>query len=44
MLALMHISTIPVGHKSATAITLKAPTAWRRFLDALLLALAAPAV
>jgi hypothetical protein len=44
MLALMHISTVPVARKSAIAITPKAPPAWRRFVDALLLALASPAV
>jgi hypothetical protein len=49
MLALIHLSPVPVadlsfGRETLTAITPKAPSAWRRFMDALLLALAAPSV
>ncbi len=49
MLALMHISTVNGmevrgAQKSAPALSLSAPSSWRRFLDALLMALASPAV
>jgi hypothetical protein len=49
MLALMHISTVNGvevrgGHSSATAMSLSARSSWRRFLDALLMALASPSV
>ena len=49
MLALMQTYTIPsaelsLGHGSVTAITSNANSAWRRFLDAFLLAFSAPAV
>jgi hypothetical protein len=49
MLALMHISSVPTlevrgGHNPAAALVSKTPSVWRRFLDALLMAMAAPAV